>query len=106
MKHAAERGVTSVQDLPGNSLDVAAWEKLRRRGELTVRVTQWDETHPFPDRASYLTGYSAVLIDRYTLMPRFALSTAPVALALLWGGFVAARWWSQWRNRKVALPAI
>ena len=38
MKHAAERGVTSVQDLPGNSLDVAAWEKLRGRGELTVRV--------------------------------------------------------------------
>ncbi|TMD55797.1 MAG: hypothetical protein E6I85_02110 [Chloroflexi bacterium] len=36
-----------------------------RIGELTVRVTQWDETHPFPDRASYLTGYSAVLIDRY-----------------------------------------
>ncbi|TMC12178.1 MAG: hypothetical protein E6J29_09175 [Chloroflexi bacterium] len=30
-----------------------------RIGELTVRVTQWDETHPFPDRASYLTGYSA-----------------------------------------------
>jgi hypothetical protein len=49
---------------------------------------------------------SAVLIDRYTLMPRFALSTAPVALALLWGGFVAARWWSQWRNRKIALPAM
>jgi hypothetical protein len=48
---------------------------------------------------------SALLIERYTLMPRFALSTAPVALALLWGGFVAARWWSQRRNRKVALPA-
>jgi len=49
---------------------------------------------------------SAVLIDRYTLMPRFALSTAPVVFVLLWGGFVAARWWSQWRNRKVALPAM
>ncbi len=38
MKHAAENGVTSVQDLPGNRWDLEAWEMLRQRGELTVRV--------------------------------------------------------------------
>ena len=49
MKHAAERGVTSVQDLPGNPLDLAAWEKLRDGGELTLRVhyrpslSQWEK---------------------------------------------------------------
>ena len=36
-----------------------------RMGELTVRVTQWDDAHPFPDRAAFLAGYSAVVIDRY-----------------------------------------
>jgi predicted amidohydrolase YtcJ len=39
MKHAAKYGVTSVQDLPGGSLDIEAWEKLRRAGEMTVRVS-------------------------------------------------------------------
>ena len=49
MKHAAENGVTSVQDLPGNARDLEAWEKLRERGELTVRVnyrpslTEWEK---------------------------------------------------------------
>jgi len=49
MKHAAERGVTSVQDLPGNPLDLSAWEKLRDGGELTLRVhyrpslSQWEK---------------------------------------------------------------
>ena len=38
MKHAAKSGVASVQDLPGNSRDLDAWEKLRERGEMTVRV--------------------------------------------------------------------
>ncbi len=38
VRHAAENGVTSVQDLPGNALDLAAWESLRRAGKLTVRV--------------------------------------------------------------------
>src|SRR5262249_6733766 len=37
-KHASEFGVTSVQDLPGDSLDVPGWEALRQSGELTVRV--------------------------------------------------------------------
>jgi predicted amidohydrolase YtcJ len=50
MKHAAGNGVTSVQDLPGNSRDLEAWEKLRERGELTIRVsyrpslTNWQKT--------------------------------------------------------------
>ena len=39
MKHAGKNGVTSVQDLPGNARDLEAWEKLRERGELTVRVS-------------------------------------------------------------------
>jgi predicted amidohydrolase YtcJ len=38
MKHAASVGVTSVQDLPGTAGDLDAWEALRARGELTVRV--------------------------------------------------------------------
>jgi hypothetical protein len=49
MKHAAKYGVTSVQDLPGGSLDLEAWEKLRRAGEMTIRVnyrpslSQWEK---------------------------------------------------------------
>jgi hypothetical protein len=49
MKHAAGNGVTSVQDLPGNPRDLEAWEELRDRGEMTVRVnyrpslTEWDK---------------------------------------------------------------
>src|SRR5262249_30925380 len=39
MRHAASVGVTSVQDLPGNPGDLAAWKKLRDAGELTVRVS-------------------------------------------------------------------
>jgi predicted amidohydrolase YtcJ len=38
MRHAAKNGVTSVQDLPGNSRDLEAWETLRQRGEMAVRV--------------------------------------------------------------------
>jgi predicted amidohydrolase YtcJ len=38
MKLAASVGVTSVQDLPGDPGDLAAWETLREAGELTVRV--------------------------------------------------------------------
>ncbi|HEX9149236.1 MAG TPA: amidohydrolase [Thermoanaerobaculia bacterium] len=38
VRHAAENGVTSVQDLPGNALDLDAWENLRAAGKLTVRV--------------------------------------------------------------------
>ncbi|HYR46778.1 MAG TPA: amidohydrolase, partial [Thermoanaerobaculia bacterium] len=38
MKHAAESGVTSIQDLPGDPRDLEAWGMLRDRQELTVRV--------------------------------------------------------------------
>jgi predicted amidohydrolase YtcJ len=38
MKNAASFGVTSVQDLPGDPGDVAAWGGLRGTGEMTVRV--------------------------------------------------------------------
>ena len=38
VRHAAVNGVTSVQDLPGNSADLDAWEAIRREGKLTVRV--------------------------------------------------------------------
>ena len=38
VRHAAENGVTSVCDLPGNAADLDAWEILRREGQLTVRV--------------------------------------------------------------------
>jgi predicted amidohydrolase YtcJ len=38
MKHAASVGVTSVQDLPGDAGDLSAWEALRQKGEMTVRV--------------------------------------------------------------------
>ncbi|MEO8431360.1 MAG: amidohydrolase [Acidobacteriota bacterium] len=38
MRHAAGVGVTSVQDLPGDSGDLEAWEALRASGGLTVRV--------------------------------------------------------------------
>jgi predicted amidohydrolase YtcJ len=37
-KHASKFGVTSVQDLPGDPLDVPGWDALRKAGELTVRV--------------------------------------------------------------------
>lgn len=36
VRHAAENGVTSVHDLPGNPGDLDAWQGMRR--ELTVRV--------------------------------------------------------------------
>jgi len=36
-----------------------------RLGELTMKVTQWNDANPFPDQAAYLSGYSAILIDRF-----------------------------------------
>jgi predicted amidohydrolase YtcJ len=38
MEHAASLGVTSVQDLPGDAGDLGAWQLLRDRGEMTLRV--------------------------------------------------------------------
>jgi hypothetical protein len=34
-----------------------------RLGELTMKVTQWNDANPFPDRAAYLSGFSAVVFD-------------------------------------------
>jgi predicted amidohydrolase YtcJ len=39
LRHAAENGVTSVQDLPGDVRDLDVWEGLRNEGKLTVRVS-------------------------------------------------------------------
>ena len=39
MRHAAENGVTSVQDLPGDARDLDVWEELRNEGKLTARVS-------------------------------------------------------------------
>ncbi|MEP6471015.1 MAG: amidohydrolase [Acidobacteriota bacterium] len=39
LRHAAENGVTSVQDLPGDARDLDVWEELRDRGKLTARVS-------------------------------------------------------------------
>jgi len=38
MVHAVSLGVTSVQDLPGDAGDLGAWQLLRDRGEMTLRV--------------------------------------------------------------------
>ncbi len=56
MRHAAKNGVTSVQDLPGNPRDLEAWETLRRRGEMSVRVnyrpslSEWEKARGERDR--------------------------------------------------------
>ena len=55
MKHAAENGVTSVQDLPGDELDLPAWEALRDSGAMTVRVnyrplvSSWERARDWRD---------------------------------------------------------
>jgi hypothetical protein len=47
-----------------DSQSLAAEVEPIRLGELTMKVTQWSDANPFPDRAAYLSGYSAVLLDR------------------------------------------
>ena len=59
MGEAARVGVTSVQDLPGTSRDLDAWEKLRAAGALTVRVnyrpslSEWEKAR---DRRAAMTN--------------------------------------------------
>ncbi|MDQ6917973.1 MAG: hypothetical protein M3Z98_01310 [Candidatus Dormibacteraeota bacterium] len=36
-----------------------------RLGDYTLKVTQWNDGNPFPDRAAYLSGYSAIVIDHF-----------------------------------------
>jgi hypothetical protein len=47
----------------------------------------------------------AALIGSYTLMPEFALATAPIVLLALWGGLAAADWWRR-RSGKIAMQAV
>jgi hypothetical protein len=47
----------------------------------------------------------AALIGSYTLMPEFALETAPIVLLALWGGLAAADWWQR-RSSKIAIQAV
>jgi hypothetical protein len=93
----------SAFDFPGSFIPV-----MLLGAAFLIDLAEQRRWSPFAISLALVLLYylSALLIDRYTLMPRFALSTAPVALALLWGGFVGGRWWSQWRNRKIALPAM
>jgi predicted amidohydrolase YtcJ len=57
MREAARLGVTSVRDLPGAPLDLAAWEKLRAAGAMTVRVnyrpllSTWETARDFKNDA-------------------------------------------------------
>jgi hypothetical protein len=48
---------------------------------------------------------AAVLIGRYTLMPDFALATAPVVLLALWGSLASVDWWRR-RGGKIAMQAV
>jgi hypothetical protein len=47
----------------------------------------------------------AGLISSYTLMPEFALATAPIVLLALGGGLAAADWWRR-RGGKVIVQAV
>ncbi|MDQ2999570.1 MAG: hypothetical protein M3R61_21260, partial [Chloroflexota bacterium] len=47
----------------------------------------------------------AMLIGSYTLMPEFALETAPIVLLALWSGLAAADWWRR-RSGKIAMQAV
>jgi predicted amidohydrolase YtcJ len=49
IRHAAKNGVTSVQDLPGTTLDLAAWDELRNAGALTVRVNYRPSLSSWPE---------------------------------------------------------
>jgi predicted amidohydrolase YtcJ len=39
LKHAAEHGVTTVQDMTASATELAAYQALRERGELTARIS-------------------------------------------------------------------
>jgi hypothetical protein len=48
-----------------DSLTLAGEIEPIRLGELTMKVTQWSDANPFPDRGAYLSGYSAIVIDHF-----------------------------------------
>ena len=55
--HAAKNGVTSVQDLPGDDLDLPAWDEIRRSGGLTVRVNYRPSIVDWPAAKKAQTTY-------------------------------------------------
>jgi predicted amidohydrolase YtcJ len=55
--YAAKNGVTSVQDLPGNELDVPAWDEIRKSGGLTVRVNYRPSLTDWPAAKKAQTTY-------------------------------------------------
>ena len=57
-KSVAIGTLTDSQSLP------ALVEPIRI-GELTMKVTQWNDANPFPEQGAYLSGYSAILVDRF-----------------------------------------
>jgi hypothetical protein len=72
-------------------IDVAV---SRRWSALVTAVALVAITYPF-----------AALIGSYTLMPEFALDTAPIVLLALWGGMAAADWWRR-RGGKIVMQAV
>jgi predicted amidohydrolase YtcJ len=55
--YAAENGVTSVQDLPGNPQDLPAWDEIRSSGGLTVRVNYRPSLSDWPAAKKDQTTY-------------------------------------------------
>jgi predicted amidohydrolase YtcJ len=55
--YAGKNGVTSVQDLPGNPLDLAAWDEIRKSGGLTVRVNYRPSLTDWPAAKKAQTEY-------------------------------------------------
>ena len=55
--HAAKNGVTSVQDLPGDKLDLPAWDEIRSAGGLTVRVNYRPSITDWPAAKKAQTTY-------------------------------------------------
>jgi hypothetical protein len=58
-----DRKSVAIGTLTDSTTLAAALEPIRI-GDLTMKVTQWSDANPFPDRAAYLSGYSAVIVDR------------------------------------------
>jgi hypothetical protein len=69
-------------------------------GALIVDLAERRRWHPFTTAAALVAAYypSAALIGYYTLMPEFAITTAPFVFTALYAGLAAARWWQQRRH--------
>jgi len=53
--------VGAISDSPTLAGDLEAI----RVGDYTARVTQWNDANPFPSAAVFLSGYTAIVMDRY-----------------------------------------